>query len=287
MDVLFLLEELYRDPLVLSKFSQFRSYTVNEGESISNLNENQEFQICFVLKGTLRFSNNQANSMPKLITKNELFFISHFHECNIKAIENVHIVVYACNVIAPYFYTRVLEYLGDTSTEKVPQRDIFPVYPLMLSYLHSLVDYMKMNVEIQELHQAKECELFSLFKICYSKQQLIQIFRDALSKDVQFFVSVMKHYKTCRTAKELAMACGYNMLVFNQLFKICFHGSTPYQWLQKQTSSEIEYKLKKTRQPIKEIMLEYHFKTFSHFTAYCKRNIGNAPNEVRRRENLA
>ena len=97
----------------------------------------------------------------------------------------------------------------------------------------------------------------------------------------------MKHYKTCRTAKELAMACGYNMLVFNQLFKICFHGSTPYQWLQKQTSSEIEYKLKKTRQPIKEIMLEYHFKTFSHFTAYCKRNIGNAPNEVRRRENLA
>ena len=157
----------------------------------------------------------------------------------------------------------------------------------MISYLHSLVDYMKMNVEIQELHQAKECELFSLFKICYSKQQLIQIFRDALSKDVQFFVSVMKHYKTCRTAKELAMACGYNMLVFNQLFKICFHGSTPYQWLQKQTSSEIEYKLKKTRQPIKEIMLEYHFKTFSHFTAYCKRNIGNAPNEVRRRENLA
>ena len=85
MDVLFLLEKLYRDPLVLSKFSQFRSYTVNEGESISNLNENQEFQICFVLKGTLRFSNNQANSMPKLITKNELFFISHFHECNIKA----------------------------------------------------------------------------------------------------------------------------------------------------------------------------------------------------------
>lgn len=287
MDVLFLLENLYRDPLVLSKFSQFRSYTVNEGESIANLNENQEFQICFVLKGTLCFSNNQANSIPKLITKNELFFISHFHECNIKAIEDVHLVVYACNVIAPYFYTRVLEYLGDTPAEKMPQKDIFPVYPLMLAYLHSLVDYMRMKVEIQELHQAKECELFSLFKICYSKHQLIQIFRDALSKDVQFFVSVMKHYKTCRTAKELAMACGYNMLVFNQFFKICFHGSTPYQWLQKQTSGEIEYKLKKTRQPIKEIMLEYHFKTFSHFTAYCKRNIGYSPNEVRRRENLA
>lgn len=187
MDVLFLLENLYRDPLVLSKFSQFRSYTVNEGESIANLNENQEFQICFVLKGTLCFSNNQANSIPKLITKNELFFISHFHECNIKAIEDVHLVVYACNVIAPYFYTRVLEYLGDTPAEKMPQKDIFPVYPLMLAYLHSLVDYMRMKVEIQELHQAKECELFSLFKICYSKHQLIQIFRDALSKDVQFF----------------------------------------------------------------------------------------------------
>lgn len=29
----------------------------------------------------------------------------------------------------------------------------------------------------------------------------------------------MTHYKACRTAKELAILCGYNDLVFTQLFK--------------------------------------------------------------------
>ena len=30
-------------------------------------------------------------------------------------------------------------------------------------------------------------------------------------------------------------------------------------------------------------MLDYHFKTFSHFTTYCKRNIGATPNEIRKK----
>ena len=93
----------------------------------------------------------------------------------------------------------------------------------------------------------------------------------------------MTHYKACRTAKELAVLCGYNDTVFTQLFKKNFHGDTPYQWLQKQTSYEIEFKLKKSTLPIKQIMLDYHFKTFSHFTTYCKRNIGATPNEIRKK----
>ena len=153
----------------------------------------------------------------------------------------------------------------------------------MRSYLDLLVDYMKNGTEIPDLHRAKEYELFSLFKICYSKNEIASIFRDALSNDLQFFVSVMTHYKACRTAKELAVLCGYNDTVFTQLFKKNFHGDTPYQWLQKQTSYEIEFKLKKSTLPIKQIMLDYHFKTFSHFTTYCKRNIGATPNEIRKK----
>ena len=114
---------------------------------------------------------------------------------------------------------------------------------LMRSYLDLLVDYMKNGTEIPDLHRAKEYELFSLFKICYKKNEIASIFRDALSNDLQFFVSVMTHYKACRTAKELAVLCGYNDTVFTQLFKKNFHGDTPYQWLQKQTSYEIEFKL--------------------------------------------
>lgn len=282
--MLFLLEKLYRDPAALSRFSQFRCIYINKGEIIQNLNENHEFLICFVLKGTLCFFKNQTDSIPQLVTKNEFFFISCFHKCNIRVVDDAQIIIHACNIVAPYFHGRIIDYLGEISMKEIKPIEVLPIYPLMHSYLDLLVDYMKTKTEIPDLHQAKEYELFSLLRINYSKTQIASIFRDALSKELQFYVSVMKHYKACRTAKELAIACGYNINIFNQLFKNSFHGNTPYQWLQKQTTCEIEYKLKETNQTIKEIMLEYHFKTFSHFTTYCKRNIGGSPNEIRKKE---
>ena len=273
MEMLFLLKNLYRDPLALSRFSQFRYLHIGKGEIIQNLNENHEFQVCFVLKGSLCLFRDQMESMPLIAVQNEFFFISSLHKCKIKTMDDVQLVIHACNIVAPYLHSRIIEYLQDISIEEVKPVEVLPIYPLIRSYLDLLVDYMKNGTEIPDLHRAKEYELFSLFKICYY----------ALSNDLQFFVSVMTHYKACRTAKELAILCGYNDLIFTQLFKKNFHGDTPYQWLQKQTSYEIEFKLKESTLPIKQIMLDYHFKTFSHFTTYCKRNIGATPNEIRKK----
>lgn len=78
MEILFLSENLYRDPFALSRFSQFRCLYINKGEIIQDLNKNNEFLICFVLKGSLCFFKNQTDSIPQLVTKNEFFFISRF-----------------------------------------------------------------------------------------------------------------------------------------------------------------------------------------------------------------
>lgn len=51
MEMLFLLKNLYRDPLALSRFSQFRCLHISKGEIIQNLNETHEFQVCFVQIG--------------------------------------------------------------------------------------------------------------------------------------------------------------------------------------------------------------------------------------------
>lgn len=249
MEMLFLLKNLYRDPLALSRFSQFRCLHISKGEIIQNLNETHEFQVCFVLKGSLCLFRDHIESMPLMAMQNEFFFISSLHQCKIKAMDEVQLVIHACNIVAPYLHSRTIEYLQDISIEEVKPVEVLPIYPLMRSYLDLLVHYMKNGTEIPDLHRAKEYELFSLFKICYKKNEIASIFRDALSNDLQFFVSVMTHYKACRTAKELAVLCGYNDTVFTQLFKKNFHGDTPYQWLQKQTSYEIEFKLKKVLYP--------------------------------------
>lgn len=215
--------------------------------------------------------------------ENELFFVSRLHHCKVKAMDDVLLAVHACNMVAPYFHRRVIAYLKEISMEEVDPLETLPITPLMRSYLDSLLDYMEHGKVNADLHYAKEYELFSLFRMCYSKQEIASIFRDALSSDLQFFVAVMTHYKTCRTAKELATLCGYSESVFNQLFKKCFAGETPYRWLQMRTSDEIDFMLRNTSVSIKEIMLDYHFKTFSHFTTYCKRNLGATPNEIRQK----
>lgn len=48
MEMLFLLKNLYRDPLALSRFSQFRCLHISKGEIIQNLNETHEFQSMYL-----------------------------------------------------------------------------------------------------------------------------------------------------------------------------------------------------------------------------------------------
>ena len=75
MEMLFLLKNLYRDPLALSRFSQFRCLHISKGEIIQNLNETHEFQVCFVLKGSLCLFRDHIESMPLMAMQNE-FFVS-------------------------------------------------------------------------------------------------------------------------------------------------------------------------------------------------------------------
>ena len=147
MEMLFLLKNLYRDPLALSRFSQFRCLHISKGEIIQNLNETHEFQVCFVLKGSLCLFRDHIESMPLMAMQNEFFFISSLHQCKIKAMDEVQLVIHACNIVAPYLHSRTIEYLQDISIEEVKPVEVLPIYPLMRSYLDLLVDYMKNGTE--------------------------------------------------------------------------------------------------------------------------------------------
>lgn len=86
--------------------------------------------------------------------------------------DDVQLVIHACNIVAPYLHSRIIEYLQDISIEEVKPVEVLPIYPLIRSYLDLLVDYMKNGTEIPDLHRAKEYELFSLFKIAIAKTKL-------------------------------------------------------------------------------------------------------------------
>ena len=85
MEMLFLLKNLYRDPLALSRFSQFRYLHIGKGEIIQNLNENHEFQVCFVLTQfphsllqSVSFTSVQACNIKAASETIQLLNVSHF-----------------------------------------------------------------------------------------------------------------------------------------------------------------------------------------------------------------
>ena len=62
MEMLFLLKNLYRDPLALSRFSQFRCLHISKGELIQDLNETHEFQVLDNLSFTYMKTPDLAES---------------------------------------------------------------------------------------------------------------------------------------------------------------------------------------------------------------------------------
>ena len=49
--------------------------------------------------------------------------------------DEVQLVIHACNIVAPYLHSRTIEYLQDISIEEVKPVEVLPIYPLMRSYL--------------------------------------------------------------------------------------------------------------------------------------------------------
>lgn len=281
MKIKHLVEEKLRDPLSLSRISQFQYLEIKKGENIEDINKEREFLICLIVEGTVCFTKNRSYDNPVIAIQHEMFFISCLECCSIKAMENSSIIVHACNIISPCLHNGIIKYLDEVDMDHIKPVEVLPIHPLMNSFLLLLIDYIRKEKEMPDLHWAKEAEFFSLFKMSYSKIEMVSFFYTVLNKKLHFFITVMTHYKVCRTARELALQCNYDEVTFSRFFKECFN-ETAYKWLQKQTSNEILMKLKCNDIPIKHIMLEYNFKTYSHFTTFCKRNLGATPNEIRK-----
>ena len=132
MEMLFLLKNLYRDPLALSRFSQFRYLHIGKGEIIPKSEWKPWIPSLFCTKGSLCLFRDQMESMPLIAVQNEFFFISSLHKCKIKTMDDVQLVIHACNIVAPYLHSRIIEYLQDISIEEVKPVEVLPIYPLIV-----------------------------------------------------------------------------------------------------------------------------------------------------------
>ncbi len=99
-------------------------------------------------------------------------------------------------------------------------------------------------------------------------------------KSVDFKSFVMANYLKVESVEEFARLGGYNVSTFRKKFKAHFNESA-YQWILKQKSKHIKYKISIENVAFKDIMDEYGFATPAHFNEYCKTHFGMTPSQLR------
>ena len=104
MKTLCLLEEKLRNPLALSRLSQFRYIEVNKKESVQNINREHEFLLCFVLKGSL------TNNLPFFASAEGEFDFSRIDFTRIyKSSTKRTVLANGMDYVEPVAYTEQLE----------------------------------------------------------------------------------------------------------------------------------------------------------------------------------
>lgn len=86
--------------------------------------------------------------------------------------DEVQLVIHACNIVAPYLHSRTIEYLQDISIEEVKPVEVLPIYPLMRSYLDLLVDYMKMEQKFPTYIEPKNMNCSHYLKFAITRMKL-------------------------------------------------------------------------------------------------------------------
>ena len=101
-------------------------------------------------------------SMPLIAVQNEFSLSAAYINVKIKTMDDVQLVIHACNIVAPYLHSRIIEYLQDISIEEVKTGRSSSHLSVNTFLLGFAGRYMKNGTEIPDLHRAKEYELFSI-----------------------------------------------------------------------------------------------------------------------------
>lgn len=122
----------------------------------------------------------------------------------------------------------------------------------------------------------KRNELFLLFFVYYTKEELTYFLSKLSPKDFQFKRFIMENYLSVRNVGELAEKTNYSISGFIKKFNSNF-GESPYKWIQKQKAKQIYFDITDRKKTLKEIVNDYHFSSYQHFAKFCKTHLGSPP----------
>ncbi|WP_280744346.1 MULTISPECIES: helix-turn-helix domain-containing protein [unclassified Parabacteroides] len=167
---------------------------------------------------------------------------------------------------------------------RIPRFSKLPMSRLIWNLAETVEISLQDASESHEYLGVKVFELCQILKANYSVKEAVDFFRPLISRDHSFTDFVMDNYLAVATISDLVKLSPYSLSVFKRRFKESF-GEAPYQWMKRQKAMRILYMIHHSRLSFTEISFRTGFGSLPQFTAFCRKNLGDAPGALRRKGN--
>lgn len=148
--------------------------------------------------------------------------------------------------------------------------------------MNSIVSYINDQTHDASLWYLKHKELIWVFTRYFSIEELCSFFHPMIDNEIPFKSLVLAHYRKAEYTDTLAEMCGYQLHTFRRKFKEEF-GTSAHKWLTLKRAELVQHRLSLDYLSFSDIITEFHFSSPQQFNRFCKDNLGDAPQNLRRK----
>lgn len=151
--------------------------------------------------------------------------------------------------------------------------------PQLKQFLELTVYYLRNGINCEHLHELKQKELFLVLRWFYPKEELAALLYPMIGKSMDFKALVLENYQKVENVDELAKLTHMSRSTFDNTFKEEF-GMPARQWMLRQTAKHVRHHLSAPDTTISDVMIRFGFNSPTHFTRFCKQQLGATPTEL-------
>jgi len=250
----------------------------NAGDQIP-LNSNHN-RIFFIIEGK---ANILFNKYLNNLESGSFILIPRKSDYNISITENSFMVI--VNLHHRFIFCEQFPFQKLHQFKKNQSETPTDFYPLQSNsaislYLQNLITLISAGIKCKYFYEVKQQELFYYFRSYYSTHDLCTFFSPILNDDTDFAELVYQNHESVKTITEFANITHYSVSGFKKRFTRVF-GISPQHWMRKEKAKRVYNEIINTQKPFKELSIQYHFCSVSHFNRFCKQMYGISPAKLR------
>lgn len=158
-----------------------------------------------------------------------------------------------------------------------------PMMPVVRMFAEQMSIYTHDKLLCCEIHQLKQRELSALLQAYYRPTVLQRFLAPLYAKDSSFIEKVMELSTNFLTVDQMAEQLNMSRSTFVRNFSKNFNES-PLQWLTRIRTKALFDALHDTNLSLEEVAKKLKFSSQQSMNAYCHKNIGATPMQVREGE---